>query len=257
MGKTLRFLYQPYKWLVLAPVILLSTLVFGSLALLLVFFMEPGYPSKLCGTSWAKINAWFTPVWVIVRGRKHIDPRQSYVIVSNHQSQYDIFLLYGWLGVDFKWIMKKELRKVPVIGIACEKLGHIFIDRSDRNAAIASLAEAKNKIRGGTSVLFFPEGTRSRTLQMLPFKKGAFKMALDLNLPVLPITIIGTRDILPPDSIDVFPGKTEMIIHEPVAIGEYSDDTIRQLMEKVRGIIQSSLEDSRGLPGAVVRSHSP
>ena len=238
MRKPLWYLYQPYKWLVLGPVIVLSTVSLGLLALILLVFMKPKFPSKFCGTLWARINAWCTPMWVTVKGREHMDRRKSYVIVSNHQSQYDIFVLYGWLGVDFKWVMKKELRRVPVIGIACDKLGHIFINRADRKAAVATIREAKKKIRKGTSVLFFPEGTRSRTLRMLPFKKGAFKMALDLNLPILPITIIGTRDVLPPDTIDIFPGKAEMIIHEPVAIDAFNDDNMKQLMEKIRNIIE-------------------
>lgn len=256
MRKITRRLYQPYKWLVLAPVIMLSTLVFGLLAIVLMFFMKPKFPSILCGTLWAKINAWFTPVWVTVKGRENMDEEKSYVIASNHQSQYDILVLYGWLGVDFKWVMKKELRKVPIIGIACEKLGHIFIDRSNRKAAIATINDAKKKIRDGTSVLFFPEGTRSRTSRMLPFKKGAFKMALDLNLPVLPITIVGTRDILRPDSIDIFPGKVEMIIHEPVAIEGFSDDTIEKLMEEVRQTIQEPLGEAQPRPGSATRLFS-
>jgi len=254
MRKPLWYLYQPYKWLVLAPVIVLSTAIFGPLALILLIFMKPQFPSRFCGTLWARINAWFTPIWVTVSGRENMDRRKSYVIVSNHQSQYDIFVLYGWLGVDFKWVMKQELRKVPVIGIACDKLGHIFIDRADRKAAVATIKQAKTKIRGGTSVLFFPEGTRSRTLRMLPFKKGAFKMALDLGLPILPISIIGTRDILPPDTIDIFPGTAEMIIHEPVAIQGYNDDNMKKLMEKVRNIIQGPLTEAQGQPGAVTRS---
>ncbi|MFW5811168.1 MAG: lysophospholipid acyltransferase family protein [Thermodesulfobacteriota bacterium] len=253
MRNPLWYLYQPYKWLVLGPAIVLSTVVFGFLALILLVFMKPKFPSRFCGTLWARINAWVTPMWVTVTGRENMDRRKSYVIVSNHQSQYDIFVLYGWLGVDFKWIMKKELRKVPVIGLACDKLGHIFIDRSDRKAALATIQQAKSKIRGGTSVLFFPEGTRSRSLRMLPFKKGAFKMALDLDLPILPITIVGTRDVLPPDSIDIFPGKAEMIIHEPVAIHGYNDDNIKQLMEKIRNIIQEPLTEAQGQPGAVTR----
>ena len=88
--------------------------------------------------------------------------KQSYVIVSNHQSQYDILLMYGWLGTDFRWVMKKELRRVPVLGLACEKLGHIYVDRSDSAAAVASLNAARKKLVNGTSVVFFPEGTRSR-----------------------------------------------------------------------------------------------
>ena len=97
-----------------------------------------------------------TPVFVGAVGKENIAAGQSYVIVANHQSIYDIVVLYGWLGVDFRWIMKKELRKVPGLGIACEKIGHIFIDRSHSKKAMESLNEAKGKLRNGTSLIFFP-----------------------------------------------------------------------------------------------------
>ncbi len=147
--------------------------------------------------------AWVTPMRVSVEGRENLDPKQSYVLVSNHQSQYDIFLLYGWLGVDFKWVMKKELRKVLGIGVACDRLGHIFIDRSNHAAALATLETAKERIVDGTSVIFFPEGTRSRDGQLKKFKKGAFRMAVDLGLPILPLTVTGTRDVLPAGTSDL------------------------------------------------------
>jgi 1-acyl-sn-glycerol-3-phosphate acyltransferase len=166
------------------------------------------------------------------------------VIVANHQSHYDIFLLYGWLGVDFKWVMKQELRKAPMIGIACDRLGHIFVDRSNREAAIASLETAKDRIREGTSVFFFPEGTRSRDGELQSFKKGAFRMAMDLNLPILPITLVGTRRIMPPDSLDIFPGAARMIIHPPVAISPFRDNDRGELMTVVRRAIESGLQNS-------------
>ncbi|MFH0975617.1 MAG: lysophospholipid acyltransferase family protein [Spirochaetota bacterium] len=232
-------LYQPYKWLFLAPVVCLLTLITGSLAAILVFIVNPRTASMLTGVQWARIIAFITPMFVRVTGRENIDPEQSYVIVSNHQSQYDILLLYGRLNIDFRWVMKQELRKIPGLGIACERLGHIFIDRSNSMSAVASLKAAKKKIVSGTSVMFFPEGTRSKDGNIGVFKKGAFKMALDLGVPVLPVTIIGTRNILPTHSLDVFPGKVKMIIHKPVDVSEYSND-IQALIEQVRKIIISS-----------------
>ncbi len=199
MRRLLHVLYQPYKWLFFFPFLAISTLFWGFLAVFLVSIsVSPKFVSWLCGVWWSRINSFLTPMPVSVSGRENIDPRRSYVIVSNHQSHYDVFVLYGWLGVDFKWVMKKELRKVPALGIACEKAGHIYIDRSDKQGALNSLNAAKKIIKNGTSVIFFPEGTRSRTGQMGDFKKGAFYMALDLGIPVLPITIIGTGKILPP-----------------------------------------------------------
>lgn len=244
MNKILRILYQPYKWLIFAPYLAVSTLFFGSLTVVLAVVTNPRITSFICGTIWARLNGYLTPIRVKVTGRENIDQTQSYVIVANHQSQYDIFVLYGWLGIDFKWVMKQELRKVPGIGIGCEKVGHIFIDRSNHEKALASLRAAKEKIVNGTSVIFFPEGTRSRDGSLGVFKKGAFKMAVDLRLPILPITIVGTRDILPTDTVDLFPGCARMIIHKPIDIAGYTDDNLDELVDRARGIIESGLRET-------------
>ena len=240
----LRILYQPYKWLIFAPYLAVSTLFFGSLTVVLAVVTNPRITSFICGTVWSRLNGYLTPIRVRVTGRGNIDPTQSYVIVANHQSQYDIFVLYGWLGIDFKWVMKQELRKVPGIGIGCEKVGHIFIDRSNHEKALASLAAAKEKIVNGTSVIFFPEGTRSRDGRLGAFKKGAFKMAVDLRLPILPITIVGTRDILPTDSVDLFPGRARMIIHKPIDTAGYTDDNLDELVDRARSVIESGLRET-------------
>lgn len=243
MRKLLYILYQPYKWLVFFPFLIASTLTFGFLAVfLLSMSASPKFVSNLCGAKWSRISSFMTPMCVSVSGRANIDPTCSYVIVSNHQSHYDVFVLYGWLGVDFKWVMKKELRSVPALGVACDKLGHIYIDRSDKKTALKSLLDAKKVIRDGTSVIFFPEGTRSRTGQMGDFKKGAFIMALDLGIPILPVTITGTGKILPPHTMDLMPGRVTMKIHKPIAVDGYSVETMGELMSTVRSVIESGLD---------------
>jgi 1-acyl-sn-glycerol-3-phosphate acyltransferase len=241
MKKILYILYQPYKWLIFVPILTFSTLFIGSIATLLTFFLNPKIVS-LAGVVWSRLNSFFTPMFVKVEGRENIDTKQSYIVASNHQSHFDIFVLYGWLGIDFKWVMKQELRKIPALGIACERIGHIYIDRSNHAAALASLNLAREKLVNGTSALFFPEGTRSRTGEMGEYKKGAFKMALGTNLPILPITITGTRNILPADTLDLFPGRVKMIIHKPFDITGYTDDSIQELMQKIKEIIKSGLD---------------
>jgi 1-acyl-sn-glycerol-3-phosphate acyltransferase len=235
------WLYQPYKYLVFAPVVGLVTALFSATAFVSSFVLPSHVVGRFCAVPWARILALMTPMRVRVEGRDNIDPHQSYVLASNHQSQFDILVLYGWLGVDFKWVMKQELRSVPCIGLACDRLGHIFIDRSDYTAAMASLDDAKKKIVDGTSVMFFPEGTRSRDGKLKRFKKGAFRMALDLGLPVLPLTVTGTRDVLPPDTSDLLPGSARLIIHPPVAAeGETAGDC-QKFCDEVREIIASAL----------------
>jgi 1-acyl-sn-glycerol-3-phosphate acyltransferase len=234
-------LYQPYKYLVVAPVLVLATAFFAILALVLSLFTGARTASRLAGAGWARMMVWVTPMRVKVEGRENIDPRQSYVLVSNHQSQYDIFVLYGWLGVDFKWVMKQELRKVPGIGVACERLGHIFIDRSNHAAAIATLEAARTKIVDGTSVIFFPEGTRSTDGKLLRFKRGAFRMAIDFGLPILPLTVTGTRDVLPANTSDLMPGSARLIIHEPISIEGVTVEDCQELSDRVREVIASCL----------------
>jgi len=241
MKKLLRVLYQPYKWLIFVPYLSISTIFFGSLTVLLAVITNPKITSFICGTIWARLNGYLTPILVNVTGRNNIVKTQSYVIVANHQSQYDVFIVYGWLGIDFKWVMKQELRKIPGLGIGCEKVGHIFIDRSNREKAIASLHAAKEKIVNGTSIIFFPEGTRSKDGSLGAFKKGAFKMAIDFKLPILPITIIGTKKILPPNTVDLFPGKALMMIHKSIDTTGYTDANLDELVDLAHRVIESGL----------------
>jgi len=235
------WLYQPYKYLVFAPMVALVTASQATLALVLTLVTSPRTASRLSAVPWARILAFSAPMRVRVEGRENIDPQQSYVLVSNHQSQFDIFLLYGWLGVDFKWVMKQELRTVPGIGMACDRLGHIFIDRSNHAAAMATLDEAKKKIVNGTSVMFFPEGTRSRDGKLMRFKKGAFRMAVDLGLPILPLTVTGTRNVLPAGTSDLMPGSARLIIHPPIPVEGLAATDYSHLSNQVREVIASGL----------------
>lgn len=245
MDKVKLFFYQFYKFLVVVPMLAVSTAFMGSLAVALSTIMDARRAGQITGAKWARFNGKVTPMKVETSGRENINPSQSYVICCNHQSQYDIFVLYGWLGIDFRWVMKQELRKIWFLGLACEKLGHIFIDRSDTEKALESINAAKEKVVNGTSVLFFPEGTRSREGKMLSFKKGAFQMALDLNLPVLPVTIIGTKEILPSDTMDLRPGNARLIIHKPIDTSIYKKETLPELMKKTKAVIQCGLDEKR------------
>ncbi len=244
MRKVLYILYQPYKWLVMVPVSAASTVFFGLLAAVSAILIGPRFGSRISGMPWARLNAFLTPMSVTVVGRERIESEQSYVIVANHQSEYDIYVLYGWLGIDFKWVLKQELRKVPGLGIGCEKLGHIYVDRSNGRAAIRSINAARERITDGISVIFFAEGTFGNGRELLPFKKGAFRMAIDLGLPILPVTIAGTQDILPGGTWDLFPGRAKLIVHEPVPINGYERGELGPLIQQVRATVQSGLSSS-------------
>ncbi|ASB50621.1 lysophospholipid acyltransferase family protein [Alkalitalea saponilacus] len=233
------WLYQPYKWLILMPLMLINSIVFALLAIIMSLCVSPRAGS-LMGKTWALITCWLTPVSVKVKGQNNISERKSYVIVSNHQTGFDIFLLYGYLPIDFKWVMKKELRNLPFIGLASEKVGHIFIDRSSPRAAVQTLEEAKRKLVNGTSVLIFPEGTRSRNNQMRPFKKGAFKLAMDLDLDILPVTIQNSHKIKRAGFMNLVPGNAGLVVHPMIKTSGFKDD-ISGLMIKTRHVIESEL----------------
>jgi 1-acyl-sn-glycerol-3-phosphate acyltransferase len=239
--KILYIIYQPYKWLVFIPFVAVNTLLFGIIAVLVSSLVNQRIGSYFGGVLWARLNAFFTPMFVTVKGKEHILPDTSYVVISNHQSSYDIFLIYGWLGLDIKWVMKKELAKVPGLGFGSKKVGHIFIDRSNSKSAMESIHAARQKLVNGTSVVFFPEGTRSRTGRLIPFKRGGFKLALELKLPILPVTLVNTRNILPPDSLNLLPGRVRMIIHPAIDITDYNESNMSELIQKVRNIIENAL----------------
>ena len=150
-------------------------------------------------------------------------PGQSYVFVSNHQSMFDVWLIYGWLPVIFKWLMKAELRKVPFVGTGCKAAGHIFIDRRNAKAALESLKEVEKQLVGGVCTVIFPEGTRTLNGEVGRFKRGAFQIALDLGLPVIPLSLTGCFDVLPKGKPFVHRVPTSMYIGEPIDLKQFRD----------------------------------
>lgn len=178
---------------------------------------------------------------VKIEGREKIKPGQSYVVVANHQSFYDVIALYAKMGMDLRWVMKAELRKVPVFGYANERVGNVYVDRKKSAAAVESIRKAESLLKKGTSLVFFPEGTRSVTGEMGAFKKGAYMTAIDMNLPILPVSISGTREILPATTFGLFPGKAKITVHDPIDITGVDKDGIDELIKASKSAIQKGL----------------
>ena len=149
------------------------------------------------GRWWAKIILKTCLIPVKVEGRENLEKQQSYVFVSNHQGAFDIFLIYGYLGRNFKWMMKYQLEKIPFVGYACKKSHQIFVDKRGPKKIQKTYETAREILQEGYSVTVFPEGARTFTGHMGKFKKGAFALADELQLPVVPLTINGSFDILP------------------------------------------------------------
>ncbi|MCL4838339.1 MAG: 1-acyl-sn-glycerol-3-phosphate acyltransferase [Thermoanaerobaculia bacterium] len=243
-----RWLFAPWTVAVLYPVIALATTFWGAAAVALSAASRS--VAFYCGTAWAWIIVRTSFVRIRVEGRERMARGQSYVILTNHQGDYDILALYGFLGREFRWVMKEELRRVPFLGWGCAAIGHIFVDRSNSQRAIASLEAAKPRLRGGISVVFFPEGTRSPDGRLLPFKKGGFVMARQLGLPILPVTISGSMRVLPKGCLFPRPGTVRVRIHPPLDAAAWATDA--ELVAAVREIVASGLDEAerRGRVGA-------
>jgi 1-acyl-sn-glycerol-3-phosphate acyltransferase len=180
-----------------------------------------------------------------VTGGERLASSETYLLMSNHQSLYDIPVLFHVAGPNLRMIAKKELFHVPIFGGALEASGFIEIDRSDRNAAIRSLDRARNLLASGTHVWIAPEGTRSPTGALLPFKKGAFHLALEARLPILPVTLRGTRDVLPARGLRSTAGvPVHVVVHDRIDPGPYAArgrPGRAALMNDLRLVLESAL----------------
>lgn len=220
--------------MVAIPLIYLYTIVMGSLSLTLSLYDPGGRRQHWCAQAWCRLIARTAGARVRVHGAEHIRPGASYVFLSTHQSYMDIPAMLGYLPVQLRIAAKKILFRIPFMGWHLWRAGHIPIDRSSTQDAVTSLQRAAGYLQKGICAFVFPEGTRSRDGLLHPFKKGGFKLALQAQVPIIPITIIGTRQILPPDSIIFRPGPIEMYVDEPIPTAGLTDDDIELLMRRVR-----------------------
>jgi 1-acyl-sn-glycerol-3-phosphate acyltransferase len=209
---------------------------------------------RLC-QAWVWIGNFIGGVRPEVVPNPKVDKNQSYVIVSNHQSFYDIPALMLKVGVPFRWVIKKEFRFVPLFGWALFFAGHIFIDRSQPKAAINSLNDAVKNLRPGVSVAVFAEGSRSCDGGLREFKSGAFIAALAAGLPILPITINGSCRIMPDkQSLNFYPGRIQVVIGDPIDTRAYSRANMGALIEVTRNAVAANLDPSFPLSSPVTSS---
>lgn len=190
------------------------------------------------GMIWSKFMCLISWTKVTVKGKENIRKGQSYVFCSNHTSIFDVFLIYGYIGVPFKWIMKKELEKVPFIGWACKAAGFLFIDRAKGRKAFNTLQQAKSIFSGGVSLVIFPEGTRTRDGAIGKFKRGAFEIAKEMELPIIPMRIDGGFYVMPHNRFLPYPGELKLTILPEIASFSPADhDEEAARIEEIRGMI--------------------
>lgn len=152
----------------------------------------------------------------------------------------DIWAIYGYLNHNFKWLMKKSLEKVPFVGWACKWAGHVFVDDSSISSIKETIANSEKTLHGGMSLVIFPEGSRTFDGKMIPFKRGAFMLAGEFGLPVVPVTIDGSFECMPRTTYNARPGKVVMTIHKPIYPGPRGFNT-KKLMAECREEIEASL----------------
>jgi 1-acyl-sn-glycerol-3-phosphate acyltransferase len=221
--------------------VLAATLVMGLLVIVLSLSTATARGVHKVAQSWGRSILWVSGVRVRVVGAERMDPAAAVICMSNHQSNFDIPVLLGYLPVPFRWLAKAELFKIPVFGRAMRGAGYIPIDRSDRPAAIESLRQAAAAIRGGVSVVIFPEGTRSPDGALKPFKKGGFVMAIEAGVPIVPVALRGTFDIMPKNRLLIRPREVSIVIGAPIAVAGYDVQTKEALMDEVRSALQRLL----------------
>jgi len=222
--------------------IILVTAFMAVMVILVSFVTAGGDTAHKVGRIWAKYILALSNIRVTVKGLSNLRPGRSYIYMANHMSNFDIPVLQAFLPVQFRWLAKAELYKIPVFGYAMKRAGYISIDRFDRKSAIESLNKAVKIIRNGISVVIFPEGTRSRTHNIQPFKKGGFILAVDSGVPIIPIIIHGTERIMPKKQMLIKPGNVTLEIAKPIHSSDYTRETKDDLMDNVRDIFLKSFE---------------
>ena len=233
----LRFLYCLYQVLVM-PILVFNTLMCALITILFFPFnnTEPIHQVQIW---WCRLFFYWLFLPVTVSGKENIVKGQSYVFVANHSSMYDVFLIYGWLPVVFKWLMKKELRKIPFVGTACKAAGHIYVDRSNAKASAQSLNEVKKQLHNGVSTVIFPEGTRSADGKLGRFHSGAFRIAFDLGLPVIPLSLSGCYQVQRKGELFAHRHPVHLHIGKPIDITRFEDKN--EAVEAVRQAVENGM----------------
>jgi 1-acyl-sn-glycerol-3-phosphate acyltransferase len=221
-------------WAVLATLILFIPLT--AVALL----SKTGNLAFSMSKIWAYTMLIITNVHPMIIGKEKIKKGRSYIIISNHQSEFDILALVTTLGIQFRWIIKKELKKAPLFGYALYASRNIFIDRSNTKDAIKSIHEGMSRLPDGASVMFFAEGTRSSDGSIQEFKKGGFMMAVEKGLPILPVTVNGSRKVLPKKSLVWNSGPIEVVVGDPIESTTYTQNNIQELIDRTRQTVVSN-----------------
>lgn len=226
----------------LIPVIGISTIILGTASLLSTLVDRRGHAAHTIARVWARVILLVTRVRVNVEGLQHLEPGRTYVFVANHQSLYDIPVLFWSLPFQLRIIAKESLGRFPVIGAHLRRSGHMLVDRSRPDRA-GIFGWAGRLTRDGLSLIVFPEGTRSRDGRVQPFKGGSFYLAMQAGLPLVPLSVVGSRHVMRKGELTARPGRVSLVVHPPVEVRQ-SDapaaSEVRAVAEQVRQMIRTA-----------------
>lgn len=222
--------------------IVLYTIVWGIPACLLPLFDRSGEGVIWIARQWLRWIFWSCGIRVEAEGLENVDPRRAHVFMSNHQSVMDVGALVLTLPVSWRFVAKRELTWIPLFGWAIRLGGHVVIDRGRNERAVASLHRAAARVREGVNVIIFPEGTRSETGDMRPFKSGGFHLALEAGVPILPVTISGSRRLTPKGSLRVESGRVEVRYGKPIETRGVPLEEREALKRQVRDAIAAGFD---------------
>jgi 1-acyl-sn-glycerol-3-phosphate acyltransferase len=220
----------------------LYTVFWASAVCIVSVFDRSGEAGVACARQWARWILWTCRIEVATGGVENVDPSGPYVVMSNHQSVFDIVALVGTLPVSFRFVAKHELTRIPFFGWGLLAGGHVVIDRRDHDRAVSSLKRAAERVRTGTSVIVFPEGTRSKTGDLRAFKSGGFHLAIQAGVPILPIAISGSRRIAPRGSLRAESGRMLVRFGKPIPTDRLTADDSEQLKAQVRQAILAGFD---------------
>ena len=243
MPPLLRALSYVRSLLITVPLCYLATVVWGTVSLFVSALDSTGRVQHLCARGWARTLLLIAGARVTVRGSEHLQSGCTYIFAANHQSYFDIPVAFGYLPANFRIMAKATLFHIPFLGWHLRRSGHMPIARDNPRRAARSLLEAATHVRAGTSVFVFPEGGRTPDGQMKEFKAGTFLLAIKAGVPMIPVTINGTRAVLKMNSFHVRPGRVEMTLHPPVSTEGLHSHSADALCAQVREIIAASYDE--------------
>ncbi|HEY6874571.1 MAG TPA: lysophospholipid acyltransferase family protein [Geobacteraceae bacterium] len=218
------------------------TFVIALSALLCSFFDRTGALYHGHARLWSRLGLRLAGVKVDVVGAERVPPASPVIFMSNHQGNFDILALFQAIPQRFSWLAKVELFRIPVFGHSMARAGYIPLDRGDGRRALKSVDAAAATIRGGRSVVIFPEGTRTFDGSLLPFKKGGFLLAGKAGVPIVPVTISGSMRVNPKNRLELYPGTITVRFAEPIPTAGGAGKERERLMEEVRQAIAAGLE---------------